>query len=177
MNTEFISTLLLCLLNENWEPFLFSEDQIQHRIPSILFWVEQAAIRKNQYLWGGTLGPDFDCSGLVQSAFASQEVWLPRDAYQQEIFCERLPITLNAHNKLQPGDLLFFGSNEKCNHVAIYIGKDLYWHSSGISYGRNGIGADSLSFPEESSVSSFYYSQFRSAGRVACCYDGKSLDS
>ena len=45
---------------------------------------------------------------------------------------------------LQPGDLLFFGNEEKCDHIGIYKGDGLYYHSSGKDFGRNGIGLDTL---------------------------------
>jgi hypothetical protein len=44
---------------------------IRGRLPQVLAFTERAAARSNVYLWGGSLGPDFDCSGLVQTAFAS----------------------------------------------------------------------------------------------------------
>ena len=56
------------------------------------------------YLWGGTVGPRFDCSGFAQAAYAAAGAWIPRDAHQQSAFVERLPdVTL-----AEPGDLVFF---------------------------------------------------------------------
>tara|TARA_Y100001968_G_C19448820_1_gene767115 strand:- start:2250 stop:2969 length:720 start_codon:yes stop_codon:yes gene_type:complete len=144
--------------------------QINNRIPHILDWLSKSSNIPNQYLWGGTIGPDFDCSGLVQTAFSSQGVWLPRDAYQQENFCEKF----NDLRLLLPGDLLFFGSKEVCNHVAIYNGNNHYWHSSGTTNGNNGIGLNHLQ--GDDSVSSYYQSLFRCAGRVNYCHDGTTLN-
>ena len=42
---------------------------IQEKIPLILNWIKDQSKLKNKYLWGGTLGPNFDCSGLIQTAF------------------------------------------------------------------------------------------------------------
>ena len=56
------------------------------------------------YLWGGTVGPRFDCSGFAQAAYAAAGAWIPRDAHQQSAFVARLPdVTL-----AEPGDLVFF---------------------------------------------------------------------
>ena len=137
--------------------------------------MEKAGAIPNKYLWGGTVGPNFDCSGLVQSAFASQGIWLPRDAYQQERFCKNLEIPLPNYQILRPGDLLFFGSQEKCTHVAIYLGDGIYCHSSGIENGRNGIGCDGIGSFDQNPVANFYRSQFRRAGRVLNSYEGTSL--
>ena len=158
-----------------WKPKLLTSHQIEQRIPKVLVWLDQAASCKNEYLWGGTIGPNFDCSGLVQAAFASEEIWLPRDAYQQENFCEVLKMSLDDFQNLRPGDLLFFGPSNKCTHVGIYKGRGMYCHSSGINNGRNGIGCDSLQLLENNSVSIHYYSQFRGAGRVSHCHDGMTL--
>ncbi len=158
-----------------WKPNLLNFSQIQSRIPEVMSWVEKAASRPNQYLWGGTVGPDFDCSGLVQSAFASQGIWLPRDAYQQESFAKAIPADIANVEQLFLGDLLFFGTPQKCTHVALHKGSGLYWHSSSSSNGRNGIGCDGLLSSYTNRVSSNYRAQFRGAGRICSCHDGTTL--
>ncbi len=160
---------------ENWEPLLLSKSKIKQRLPSVVKWVEEASKQPNQYLWGGTLGPDFDCSGLVQSAFASEDIWLPRDAYQQERFCSFVSYELDDCLPLQLGDLLFFGTSQRCDHVAIYIGDGRYFHSSGKANGNNGIGSNRLFPSVEDSVSYYYRSRLRCVGRVARCHDGTTL--
>ena len=160
---------------ELWESELVTQEKIFIKIPEILAWAKAAKKVSNQYLWGGTIGPNFDCSGLVQSAFSSEGIWLPRDAYQQEFFCEKVDASIQNCEKLIPGDLLFFGTFKKCTHVGIHIQDGLYWHSSGITNGRNGIGIDGIHSIHKGVVSSYYKSQFRSAGRVICCYDGRRL--
>ena len=156
---------------ESWEAEIFNQEKIITRIPKILAWAKAAKEISNEYLWGGTIGPDFDCSGLVQSAFASSGIWIPRDAYQQEKFCKNVALNIeNLPEKLLPGDLLFFGSPEKCTHVGLHIENGFYIHSSGVSNGHNGIEIDEL-FPQElGNIASFYRSQFRSAGRVISSY-------
>jgi cell wall-associated NlpC family hydrolase len=146
---------------------------IQSRIPLAIAFARAAMTQPNHYLWGGTLGPNYDCSGLVQHAFSTQGIWLPRDAYQQEAFVQQienpgdLPEALI--DVLKPGDLIFFGTPLKATHVAIYLGNGDYIHSSGKDQGRNGIGIDSLIDLNEP-VSQTYYAQFRGAGRVVRSY-------
>ncbi len=66
------------------------------------------------YVYGAT-GPDsFDCSGLVQAAWASAGVAIPRTTYEQ---VAALPAV--STNDLQPGDLLFFDGD---GHVGMYVG-------------------------------------------------------
>ena len=144
---------------ESWESELFTEEQIFSRIPGILTWTKAAKKMCNEYLWGGTIGPNFDCSGLVQSAFASSGIWIPRDAYQQEKFCKNVALDMEALGKeLKPGDLLFFGSSEKCTHVGLHIENGFYIHSSGVTDGHNGIEIDRLFPPNLGKISSFYRS-------------------
>lgn len=147
-------------------PF-FSEVDIRAKIPAVIAFTQDAMTRCDRYLWGGTVGPNYDCSGLMQAAFASVGVRLPRDAYQQEAFVQ--PISLE---ELQPGDLIFFGSPEKATHVGLYLGEGRYIHSSGIEHGRNGIGIDVLSETGDR-VSQTYYQQLRGAGRVVSSYQSQ----
>jgi len=167
--------LAQAIKRNHFQAKFISEDEIQNRLPSILKWVEKANSKHNEYLWGGTVGPNFDCSGLVQAAFASQEIWLPRDAYQQERFCKPIEVKPDKYENLLPGDLLFFGTDKRCTHVALYLKNGFYWHSSGLQNGRNAIGMDCLHPSDANPVACYYRSLLRGAGRVQCCHDGTTL--
>ena len=158
-----------------WRPSLLSASDIERRLPDVLAWSETAQQRPNVYLWGGTTEPDMDCSGLMQMAFASQGIWIPRDAYQQERFCQSIAASPDDHSLLQPGDLLFFGTSRRCTHVGLHLGKGRYRHSSGRAHGRNGIGVDGLHSRDQHPVACHYRAEFRSAGRVVRCHDGSHL--
>ena len=74
------------------------------------------------YEWGGD-GADglFDCSGLVQAAYASVGITMPRTASEQWYTGPHVSL-----DQLQPGDLVFFATNLKdpgtIHHVGIYVG-------------------------------------------------------
>ncbi|MFI7636597.1 C40 family peptidase [Nonomuraea sp. NPDC049400] len=83
----------------------------------------QAAASKlgRPYVWGAE-GPDtFDCSGLVQWAFARAGVRMPRVTHQQWVTGPQVPLS-----QAQPGDLIFWRSDPTnpgyISHVAIYWG-------------------------------------------------------
>lgn len=141
-----------------------TQAEISAAIPHVIRFAQEAMTLKNTYLWGGTVGPNYDCSGLVQTAFLSAGIQLPRDSYQQEHF-----VTLIGLDELKPGDLLFFGSRDRTTHVALYLGNGKYIHSSGRDQGRNGIGIDSIEDLQDP-ISRRYYEQLRSVGRVVNSY-------
>ncbi|PZV15785.1 MAG: glycoside hydrolase [Leptolyngbya sp.] len=147
-----------------YQPISLAATEIQARIPDAIAFTHAAKNQPNYYLWGGTVAPNYDCSGLIQAAFASVGVWLPRDAYQQEAFTQSVPIT-----QLQPGDLIFFGTPQKATHVGLYLGDNYYIHSSGKDQGHNGIEIDVLS-DQGSSISQTYYAQLRGARRIVASY-------
>ncbi|GGY92457.1 C40 family peptidase [Streptomyces poonensis] len=74
------------------------------------------------YVWGAT-GPDaFDCSGLIQAAYRSAGVSLPRTTYAQIDAGHRV-----ARSRLLPGDLVFFYSG--ISHVGLYVGNGRMIHA------------------------------------------------
>ena len=78
-------------------------------------------------MWAAA-GPDaFDCSGLVQYAYAAAGVRLPHSSTMQSQM--GTPVS---RSQLQPGDLVFFYS--PVSHVGIYVGDGQMVHAS--TYGQ-----------------------------------------
>jgi len=142
---------------------------IKDKLTSILKWIKDQAELTNEYLWGGTLGPNFDCSGLIQTAFLKHHIHIPRDSYQIKSFCRHLFNFREKSYSLKKGDILFFGNKIKCDHLGIYKGDGFYYHSSGSEYGRNGIGIDTLKETKDK-ISLHYQSKLISAGRIFRSY-------
>ena len=141
-----------------------SRAEVRARLPEVILFAHDAMAQPNRYLWGGTIAPDYDCSGLVQAAFNSVGIWVPRDAYQQEAFVH--PVDIHG---LEPGDLIFFGSEKRATHVGLYIGEGNYIHSSGKDHGRDGIGIDQLPLPR-GKISERLFQKLLGAGRVIESY-------
>lgn len=74
------------------------------------------------YVWGATGPHAFDCSGLVQAAYRSAGIALPRTSYAQIGVGRRV-----ARSQLLPGDLVFFYSG--VSHVGIYVGNGQMIHA------------------------------------------------
>jgi cell wall-associated NlpC family hydrolase len=80
----------------------------------------QAALsrRGDPYVWAAAGPGEFDCSGLVMWAFAQEGISLPH--YTGAQWNSGMHV---ARNDLEPGDLVFFGSD--ISHVGIYVGDGL----------------------------------------------------
>jgi|SRR5699024_2106965 len=84
------------------------------------------------YKFGGTTKKGMDCSGLIYTAFKSEDIYLPR--ISSDMAREGMQIKLN---NVQPGDLLFFKTNRRrnrINHVGLVVevngSEILFIHSS-----------------------------------------------
>jgi cell wall-associated NlpC family hydrolase len=66
------------------------------------------------YQWGATGPGSYDCSGLVQAAWAAAGVSIPRTTYAQWAALPHI-----STSALEPGDLLYL---DGVGHVAIYVG-------------------------------------------------------
>ena len=157
------------------QPQLLQRCSIVQRMEQVLSFTQAAQRVANTYLWGGSLGPNYDCSGLMQRAYASAGIWIPRDAYLQERFCQPVAVQPGQVQLLEPGDLIFFGTPQRCSHVGLHLGGGRYLHSSGVAHGRNGIGIDDLAPQNPDPVARHYRLELRGAGRVMHSHNGSPL--
>lgn len=88
------------------------------------------------YKFGGTTNKGMDCSGLVYTAFKSQDIYMPRISSDMANEGKRINL-----KNAQPGDLLFFKTNRRrnvINHVGIVVessGNDVQFIHSSTSKG------------------------------------------
>lgn len=77
------------------------------------------------YRWGGSDPSGFDCSGLMQYAFAQHGIALPRQTADQYGIGHQVPA-----QDIQPGDLVFFQTvSPGPSHVGLMIGDDRFIHA------------------------------------------------
>ena len=81
------------------------------------------------YKWGGGDSTGFDCSGLIQYAYAQHGVTIPRRSMEQAQAGREVGQALEA---LQPGDILTFAAAPGGNvaHVGLYLGNGRFIHSA-----------------------------------------------
>jgi cell wall-associated NlpC family hydrolase len=176
---------LIEVAEQPYQAIALTKAEIRDRLPQVIAYTHMAMAQPNHYLWGGTIGSNYDCSGLIQAAFTAAGIWLRRDAYQQAADTQAISFV-----DLQPGDLIFFGSapqsesdqKRRITHVGLYLRAGYYIHSSGKDQGRNGIAIDPLLIPENAELQSqadeiaqAYHRQLQSAGRVVASYQPTSL--
>ena len=102
----------------------------------------------NRYVWGGTsLTKGADCSGFTLAVYRNFGVSLPHSSRAQANCGTKIKV-----GDVKPGDLIFYGSGKRINHVAMYIGGGRVVHASNA---RTGI-----------TISNMYYRSPVSAARI-----------
>jgi cell wall-associated NlpC family hydrolase len=83
------------------------------------------------YRWGGSDENGFDCSGLIQYAYALQGIELPRRSDEQAKAGYEVERRLD---RLLPGDILIFAGDpartDRITHVGLYLGEGRFIHSA-----------------------------------------------
>ena len=96
--------------------------------PKALAAVEEASkYIGTDYKWGGsTPQTGFDCSGLMQWAYAQSGVQIPRVTYTQIEAPNGVEVD---RSHLKPGDLVFFAAGGDVHHVGMFLGGDKFLHA------------------------------------------------
>jgi cell wall-associated NlpC family hydrolase len=76
------------------------------------------------YLWAGTSGFGFDCSGFTSTVYRLNGRTIPRDSRDQA----RVGTAVR-RSALRPGDLVFFSTGGVVHHVGLYIGGGRMLHA------------------------------------------------
>lgn len=76
------------------------------------------------YRYGGTTVQGFDCSGLVQYAYANAGKRIPRTTSEQ--WKQLTPVN---GGRMRVGDLLFFRIEGRISHVGLYLGDRRFVHA------------------------------------------------
>jgi gamma-D-glutamyl-L-lysine dipeptidyl-peptidase len=100
-----------------------------------------------RYLWGGTSGFGYDCSGLVYLIYRVHGINLPRDGLPQSgVGTAVVPASL------RPGDLVFFARDGSVHHVAIWMGAGTILEAPDIGMPVRLAALASLSYASELSI-------------------------
>jgi len=116
------------------------------------------------YLWGGTSIKGVDCSGFTKTSYFLNGIIIPRDASQQALVGEDIPVLegdsislTKCLKNLKAGDLLFFAaaklkgtSGGRITHTAIYMGDGKFIQSAGMVR-INSLKPDAANFDERES--------------------------
>ena len=127
------------------------------------------------YLWGGTSSKGMDCSGFTKTIYFMSGWILPRDASQQVKAGKQID-TSDGFDKLEPGDLLFFGQPATENddrsvvHVGMWIGDDEFIHSAGR------VKVSSVN-PEDENYDEYNLNRFLEARRYLNNWEGNVLQT
>ena len=120
---------------ENGKNYMHSEEALQQvtgRKDIVNFARQYVGAGKLRYGTGTNLnGGPVDCSGFVLAVFRQFGISLPRTSAEQ---CAAAPRYVS-EAELLPGDLIFYGSGGRVNHVAIYTGENSIVHATNSSRG------------------------------------------
>jgi hypothetical protein len=109
------------------EPKYISYKQYKYTKPELYaLYKEFLEWKSTPNVYGGDDKDGVDCSSLVQQVmYDVYGIMLPRTTYQQVKKGKKI-----SKSELESGDLIFFKTSKKSNHVGIYLEKGTFLHSS-----------------------------------------------
>ncbi len=138
-STEVVAAYLSAYNFSEYEPYIDLNGMEKPTITGIIssiFGISKIGVRGQQvansalsyvgcaYVYGGTSPEGFDCSGFVQYVYKENGIDINRTASAQ--LADGFEV---AYDDMQPGDVIFFGTDGTVTHVGIYVGDGNFVHA------------------------------------------------
>lgn len=81
------------------------------------------------YVWAANGPESFDCSGFVRYVYAHFGVSFDNGGVRRSTYDMITQGTPVSRNALQPGDVIYFGTQTNPHHVGIYVGNNCFIHA------------------------------------------------
>ena len=123
ISKDYVSTAVKLRTGNTMKELVYGNGVSDTRVDLVNFALQFVG---NRYVWGGTsLTKGVDCSGFTLKVYERYGIYLPHYSGSQPSYGKKI-----TRAELQPGDLIFYASSGKIDHVAIYIGNGQIVHAA-----------------------------------------------
>lgn len=123
ISEDYVTTAVKLKTGNTMKELVYGDGVSDTRVDLVNFALQFVG---NRYVWGGTsLTKGVDCSGFTMKVYERYGIYLPHYSGAQPSHGKKI-----TRAELQPGDLIFYASSGKIDHVAIYIGNGQIVHAA-----------------------------------------------
>ena len=128
ISKDYVKTEMKLKTGNTMKELTYGEGISDTRVNLVNFALQYVGGR---YVWGGaTLGKGVDCSGFTMRVYEKFGIKLPHYSAAQPAYGKKI-----SRSELKPGDLIFYSSSNRIDHVAIYIGNGQIVHAASTKAG------------------------------------------
>lgn len=123
ISKDYVTTAMKLRTGNTMKELTFGNGISDTRVNLVNFALQYVG---NRYVWGGTsLTNGVDCSGFTMRVYETVGIKLPHYSASQPSYGTKI-----SKSELKPGDLIFYSSSNRIDHVAIYIGNGQIVHAA-----------------------------------------------
>ena len=128
ISKEYVKTEMKLKTGNTMKELTYGEGVSDTRVNLVNFALQFVG---NRYVWGGeSLTNGVDCSGFTMKVYEQFGIKLPHYSAAQPAYGVKI-----SKSELKPGDLIFYSSSNRIDHVAIYIGNGQIVHAASTKSG------------------------------------------
>lgn len=123
ISSEYVTTAVSLKTGNTMKELNYGDGVSDTRVDLVNFALQFVG---NRYVWGGeSLTNGVDCSGFTMKVYERYGIYLPHYSASQPSYGVKI-----SRSELKPGDLIFYSSSNRIDHVAIYIGNGQVVHAA-----------------------------------------------
>ena len=123
ISKDYVTTEMKLKTGNNMKELTYGNGISDTRVNLVNFALQYVG---NRYVWGGeSLTNGVDCSGFTMKVYETVGIKLPHYSASQPSYGTKI-----SKSELKPGDLIFYSSSNRIDHVAIYIGNGQIVHAA-----------------------------------------------